>query len=279
MERAASSQRFRNSGFYALMVIGGIIFLVPFIWLLLSSVKLDSELRTYPIQILPKRPIWENFSQAITVIPYFTYMGHSLFLATSHTIITVFTSAMVGYGFARHRAPGRDFLFILVVATVIVPRVILIIPQYIMYSRIGLINTYWPWILWGLAGSPFHIFLFRQFFMTFPKALEEAAILDGCSRFRIFWQIFLPNAKPVIIVTSIFAFTWVWGDFFSQALFLTDSKATLAMKMASAYLDPKGNPLYSLTMAGLVLYTLPLIIIFFVGQKHIVEGVVTSGVK
>ena len=164
-------------------------------------------------------------------------------------------------------------------ATVIIPRIILIIPQYIMYSRVGLLNTYWPWVLWGLSGSAYHIFLFRQFFMTFPKALEEAAVLDGCGRFRIFWQIFLPNAKPVIIVTSIFAFTWVWGDFFSQALFLNESRATLAMKLASAYTDPKGFPIYSLTMAGLVLYTLPLIVIFFVGQKHIVEGIVTTGVK
>jgi len=212
-------------------------------------------------------------------VPFFVYAGRSRLLASLYTILVVISSAFAGFGFARHRAPGRNALFILVVAMVMVPQIVIIIPQFMLYSRLGLVGTYWPWVLWGIAGSPFHIFLFRQFFAGFPKELEDAAEIDGCSRLRVFGQIFLPNAGPVLAASAIFAFQWVWGDFFLQTIFLTESHATLAMKLASAYADPHGNPLYTQTLAAVVIYVLPLIVVFFVAQKSIVRGVVTTGLK
>ena len=259
--------------------IGAFVFILPIIWLVLGSFKVDAELRSFPVQIFPGAFRWSNYVEAFTAIPYLTYMVRSFLLALTYAVLTVFSSAFVGFGFARHNVPGRNQLFLVVVAMMIVPQIVTIIPQYILYSRYGIINTYWPWILWGLSAAPFHIFLFRQFFMSFPKELEEAAELDGCNRFQVFRRIFLPNARAPMIVTFIFAFSWVWGDFFTQSLFLSSENATLAMRLASAYTNPQGYPIYSLTMAGAVMYSLPLILIFFMAQKYFVEGIVTTGIK
>jgi multiple sugar transport system permease protein len=265
--------------FYLVLLLVAAAFMLPIVWLILGSLKLNAEFRAYPIAILPRTPIWGNYYDALTLVPFFVYAGRSLWLASLYTILVVISSAFAGFGFARHRAPGRGLLFILVVAMVMVPQIVTIIPQFMLYSRLGLVGTYWPWVLWGVSGSPFHIFLFRQFFAGFPKELEDAAELDGCGRLRVFCQIFLPNAGPVLAASAIFAFQWVWGDFFLQSIFLGESHATLAMKLASSYVDPHGNPLYTQTLAAVVIYALPLIVVFFLAQKQIMRGVVTTGLK
>jgi multiple sugar transport system permease protein len=277
---ATRRRHFRTYGrlYLGLVVLAG-LFLVPVLWLLLGSLKTNVEFGAYPIQILPQTPILRNYYDALTVIPFFTYMGRSVALAGSYTVLTVISSALAGFGFARHRAPGRNGLFLLIVAMIMVPGIITIIPQFILYSRLGIIGTYWPWILWGLGGSPFHIFLFRQFFAAFPKEIEDAAEIDGCNRLRVFWQIFMPNAGPVIAASAIFAFQWVWGDYLLQTIFLSERYATLAMRLATAYTDPQGRPLYTQTFAAIVIYILPLIIVFFFAQKHIIRGVASSGLR
>ena len=264
---------------YAVLLAVAILYAIPVLWLLLGSLKLNGEFGAYPVRILPRTPIWSNYYEAVTIAPFFVYAGRSFLLASIYTVLTVITSALCGFGFARHRAPGRNKLFILVVAMIMVPGIVTIIPQFILYSRLRLVGTYWPWVLWGLSGSPFHIFLFRQFFAGFPRELEDAAEVDGAGRFRVFWQIFMPNAGPVIAAAAIFAFQWVWGDFFLQSLFLSERNATLAMKLVSAYRDPRGNPLYTQTMAAVVLFVAPLVVLFFVAQKSIIRGVVTTGLK
>src|SRR5262245_48912240 len=282
-QRATTAGRLRRHAgtalYYTVLVVATAAFMIPLVWLVLGSLKLNAEFRAYPIVILPRQPIWGNYYDALTVVPFFVYAGRSLWLASIYTILVVISSSFAGFGFARHRAPGRTALFILVVAMVMVPQIVTIIPQFMLYSRLGLVGTYWPWVLWGIAGSPFHIFLFRQFFAGFPKELEDAAEIDGCSRLRIFGQIFLPNAGPVLAASAIFAFQWVWGDFFLQSIFLGESHATLAMKLASSYVDPHGNPLYTQTLAAVVIYVLPLMVVFFLAQKQIVRGVVTTGLK
>ena len=273
------SAKFYHLALFSAVLVGALIFVLPIAWLVLSSFKVDTEMRSYPVQIFPAVFRWQNYVEALTAIPYLTYMLRSFLLALTYAVLAVYSSAFVGFGFARHKAPGRDILFLVVVSMMIVPQIVTIIPQYILYSRYGIINTYWPWILWGLTSAPFHVFLFRQFFLGFPKELEEAAEIDGCNRLQIFWRIFLPNARAPMIVTTIFAFNWVWGDFFTQSLFLSADKSTLAMRLATAYTNPQGYPIFSLTMAGVVLYSLPLIIIFFLAQRYFVEGIVTTGIK
>jgi len=186
---------------------------------------------------------------------------------------------MAGFAFSRFRVPGRDRLFMIVIALLIVPSIVTIIPQFIVFARLHLTNTYWPWILWGLTASPFHIFLFRQFFASFPKELEDAAEVDGCGPFRVFWQIFLPNAKPALATSFIFNFGGVWGDYFNPLIFLSEAQTTLAVKLSTAYADPVGNRLTTITLAASVVYVVPLVILFFLGQKHILKGAVLSGLK
>jgi ABC-type glycerol-3-phosphate transport system permease component len=186
---------------------------------------------------------------------------------------------MAGFAFARFNVPGNRKLFMVIIAMLIIPGIVMTIPQFVIFSRFGLTNTYWPWILWGLTASPYQIFMFRQFFLSFPRELEDAAEADGCGPFRIFAQIFLPNAKPVLATSFIFNFSWVWGDYFHPLIYLSDENTTLAVKLAGSYVDPKGHALYTITLAASVIYTLPLIIMFFLGQKYILKGVVTSGLK
>jgi ABC-type glycerol-3-phosphate transport system permease component len=257
------------------------VFIFPLVWLIISSLKTETSLMAWPIQWLPDTPRWENYVQVLIYPAYKFLRGaqNSLVLALMFSIPNVFSSAMVGYAFARLNAPGRKRLLGLLMAMLIMPHSILVLPQFVLYSRVGLVNNYLLWMLWGLAGSPFQIVLFRQFFTSFPVELEDAAAIDGASPFTTFVRIFLPNAKAVFAVTFLFAFGWVWGDWFNQTLYLTDSKATLAMKLATAFVDPMNQPIVTLTFAGIVLYTIPLVLVYLLMQRQIVQGIVTTGLK
>lgn len=254
-------------------------FVAPIVWLLLTSLKTMSEYARYPITILPEVVQWRNYYTAIIEFPFMRYALNSLVIALPSTLLTVLSSALAGFGFARHNARFKNMLFVLVLSMLMVPRMVTVIPTFVFFSKLGLTNTYWPWILWGVAGSPFHIFLFRQFFSAIPKDLEDAAEVDGCSRLRIFWQIFLPLSGPVLATSAIFHFQWVWGDWFTPNIFLTQDRTTLSVLLSTAYKDPHGNALDTVTMAAIVVYLLPMLLIFFFAQKYIVQGIVTSGIK
>jgi multiple sugar transport system permease protein len=262
------------------LVVVTLLFSLPVIWMILTSLKQESEYTAYPIVILPQNPQFVNYQLAVTLFPYVTYFMHSVILSGSFTMLTVLTSAAAGFGFSRHRGvPGRDALFAIVLSTMMLPGLVTLVPQYMVFAKLGLLDSYWPWILWGLSASPFHIFLFRQFFSSIPRELEDAAEVDGCSKFRVFWQIFLPNSLPAVAASAIFAFTWVWGDWLYPELFLSDSITTLAVKLATSYVNPQGIPLTTVTMAGVIIYVIPMMVIFFVAQKYIIQGVVTTGLK
>ena len=261
---------------YGPVVLAAAVFALPIFWLLVTSLKRQSE---YASSLLPLALEWANYALAVELANFVHFATNSLILSTTYAVLAVFVSALVGYGFARHRAPGHSKLFVLVIATWMVPNLVLFVPQFVLFARLGLTDTYWPWILWGLSGSPFAIFLFRQFFATFPRELDDAAEVDGAGPLRIFLQIYLPNAGPAIAASAIFMFLWVWGDWLYPALLLRQDNATLAVRMANAYVDPHGNPLQTVTMAGVVLYVLPLIVFFAFAQRYIVRGIVTTGIK
>ncbi len=265
---------------YGVLFITTAFLLVPVLWLVLGAFKNDIELSRYPITLLPDSWDLQNYVDAMTLIDFPQFFGNSLAVAMINATLTVLTSSLVGYAFARMRAPGRGMLFGLVVALLMVPNVVFIIPQYIIFSRMELLGTWWPWAIWGITGSAFHIFLFRQFFSSFPKDLEDAAEVDGAGPLRIYWQLFMPNALPAAAVSFILSFAWTWGDWFTPALYLGDGEnTTLAVKLASAYVDPMSNPLTSVTLAASILYGAPLVVVFFFGQRYIMEGVVTTGLK
>jgi multiple sugar transport system permease protein len=274
-----SRSRLADQLWFSVAAIVAVLLIAPILWLLLSSLKADSEFMRYPIELLPSNPQFHNYVEAVTRVPFFRYALNSTLITLVYSTLTVITSALAGFAFARLEAPGRSRLFGVVVALLMVPQIVYIIPQFVLFSRLGLPNTIWPWVLWGLAASPFHIFLFRQFFLSFPKELEDAAEVDGCSLLRMFWQIFLPNARAVLAVSFILNFIQVWDDWFTQLIFLNGDNVTLAVALAKAYVDDNGYPLITVSVAASVLYTIPLVIIFALAQKHIMEGYITTGIR
>lgn len=261
------------------LIVAALVFMAPVIWALITSIKTQAEYSSYPIVWWPPDPQWRNYPVAILDYPFLKYAKNTLYLSISSTILTVLSSSLAGFGFARQNSPLKNLMFVLVLSMLMVPRMVTIVPTFMLFSRLHLTNTYWPWILWGASGSSYHIFLFRQFFSAIPKDLEDAAEVDGCGRFRIYWQIFLPNSGPVIATAAIFHFQWVWGDWFTPNIFLTEDLTTLGVKLARSYVDPHGYALIPLTLAAIFVYMLPMVIVFFLAQKYIIKGVVTSGLK
>lgn len=273
--------RMLRKGFlYTSLLLAAGLILLPLGWIVLTSLKRPSEYLVYPITILPKEPQWQNYVIAVTAFSFPRFLANSIFLAGATGIIHIVVNSMCGFAFARiTNVPGSRQLFSLAIALLVMPGVIFTIPQFILYARLGLTNSYWPWFLGALGGSAYHIFLFRQFFYSIPSELEDAAEVDGCSYFRMFWQIFLPNTKPALAVSYIFHFGWVWGDVIGPLLYLREDQMTLAVKLMTAYVDPQGNPLVPVQLAASVFYMAPLIIMFFLAQRYILRGIVTSGLK
>jgi multiple sugar transport system permease protein len=270
---------------WILLIVLAVIFFLPFLWLLDTALKSQSELSAYPIQFLPSDAQWGDFHDATSLpqMDYSAYAQHSFIVAALATIPTIFISAVVGFAFARLKGRGKNALFALVLATMMIPAFVYVIPTYLMFSHIpGLIGSYYPWLMWGLAGNSMFIFLYRQFFRGIPLELEDAAIVDGCGLFRIFAQIFLPLSKPVIATVAILSFQAQWGDFFTQAIFLNGDNYTLAAQIPIGYLQPGstgGLPEFNLMAAGNLVFIVPVVLVFFVGQRYFVQGIVTSGLK
>jgi multiple sugar transport system permease protein len=211
--------------------------------------------------------------------PFGMALFNSLVIAISFTVLSTVSAALAGYAFARRRVWWKNVLFLFVLSTLMVPWVVTMIPQYVLFYRLHLVNTPWPWVLWGIQGTPLQIFLFRQFYATFPRELEDAAAIDGSSRLRIFWDIFVPNSKPVIAIASVWAFILVWGDFLTQDLFfLVDRNGTLLTRITGLIaIDTDGGALSTLPLA---LYALPPVIFFVLVQRYIAQTVLTtSGIK
>jgi len=208
--------------------------------------------------------------------PFGVALFNSLVIALSFTALSTASAALAGFAFARHRVWWKNVVFLFVLSTLMVPWIVTMIPQYVLFYRLHLVNTPWPWVLWGIQGTPLQIFLFRQFYATFPRELEDAAAIDGSGRLRIFWDIFVPNSKPVIAIASVWAFILVWSDYLTQDLFyLLDRNGTLLTRITNLFAF--GGSVSDLPLA---LYALPPVIFFVVVQRYITQTVITTtGVK
>jgi multiple sugar transport system permease protein len=266
-------------GIYALLLLLVVVFVAPIAWGVLGSLRepnggLLGSAIPHPLH-------WDNYRQAWSgILPFAHYLKNTVVLSIIYTVPVVLTSAMAGYGFARHRARGRNVLFMCVLATTLVPFVITFIPQFVIFAHVHMVNTYWPWFLWGLGAVPFLIFLFRQFYANFPSELHDAAAIDGCGSLRIFFRIYLPNSAGVLAAGTIVMFTWIWGDYIFPALLLYDNQTTLGPKILSGYTSPTGSFVYiPITLAGAMLFALPVVLLFFALQKKLTRGIVTTGLK
>lgn len=251
----------------------------PMYWVLATAFKSPEQLYSGIAVLWPLPSHIENFVEALTRIPFLPYMLNSLFLATVNGVLTTLSSALVGYGFARLRGPGKGILFGVLIAMMMMPGIVTLIPTYLLFSQVGLVGNYWPWVIWGLVGSPYLIFLYRQFFAGLPKELEEAAILDGCGQFRIFTKIFLPISKPIVVTAFVMSFLAVWGDFIAPNLLLDQSNTTLAVALSSGYVNERGFPLNNLIAAGSILYVIPVVLVFFFVQQRYTQSFSSAGIK
>lgn len=262
---------------FTVLVIVALLMVAPFVILLISALTPADQVGAD--RWLPTYLRWANIVDATRYIPFWSLTRNSLVLSSMFALLTTFSSALAGYGFARLRGPGKNLLFGFLIMTMMVPPIVTLIPSYLLFSRFGLVGTYWPWVLWGAAGTPYTIFLYRQFFSVFPAELEEAAILDGAGRIRIFAQIFLPLSRPMLVTAFVLAFNAVWGDFIGPNLFLNSSNTTLAVAITSGYVNNSGFPVYNLLAGGAFLYVVPVLLLFLFAQRSYVRGFANSGLK
>lgn len=269
----------RTTIVFSVACVGAIIFVLPFIWMFLSAIKTEATLFTTPPQWLPSVVVWENFIKSFTVLPFSIYYRNTIIITASTMIGDVFTAALVAYGFARFRFKGKNFLFILVLSTIMLPPQVTIIPRFILFRWFHWIDTFIPLILPAyLGGSALYIFLLRQFFITIPREIDDAAKIDGLGYFQIFTRIILPLSKSSLAIIAIFSFLYNWNDFWQPLIFLnSEQNYTIALGLYS--LQGHFFSTISLLMAAAVISMLPCLILFFVAQKYFIQGVVVTGVK
>jgi ABC-type glycerol-3-phosphate transport system permease component len=207
------------------------------------------------------------------------HLYNSILLAVFYTLPCILGSCFAGYGFSRFRIRESRIFFFVMMATMMIPFMVTVIPFYLLVGRYGLANKRYLWILWGLQGTPFLIFLFRQYFSTIPYSFEESARLDGAGRFQIFFRIMFPLVQTGVIIAAIYSFQWAWANYLRPAIFLSSDKANLAVKLAQGYQDPQGNIYYNVAMAGISLYSMPIVALFFVLQKWFMSGLLGGGLK
>ncbi len=263
--------------FFLLILVA--VFFTPLISMLVTSLKTRSELYIYPPVVFPDKAQWENYRTAWTMINYPKYLVNSIILALFYTVPCIMGSALAGYGFARFNVKSNRVLFPIMLSTMMIPYMVTVIPLYLMLMKTGLVDKMYFWILWGIPGTPFLIFLFKQYFSTIPLSFEESAMLDGAGRFQIYFRIMFPLVQTAVVIAAIFAFQWVWSDFLLPVLLLRGEKVNLAVKLATGYSDIKENVLYNIGMAGILYYTLPIAILFFALQKKFIAGLTAGGLK
>jgi len=271
-------QRLSHALTYALLIVGAAGFLLPLFWAISASLKPDYQVLAVPPQWIPDPFVWRNYSDALTYVPFGRYMLNTLWVALWATLGSLLSCTIVAYGFARLNAPGKNFFFILMLSSMMLVEPVRIIPLYIEFNALGWTNSYLPLIIPAFFGSPFYIFLLRQFFMNIPKQLEEAALLDGANRWQILTRIILPITKPALAAIAIFQFQGVWNDFLQPLIFLGDqSKFTvsLGLNFFSAGYDTE----WSLLMAAAIVSLLPMLVLFFFAQKQFIQGISMGGIK
>ena len=262
-----------------ILILLVVVFFLPLVSMVVTSLKTRGELYRVPVVVFPEKPQWDNYIQAWTMIRYQRFLVNSVILSLFYTLPCIMGSSFTGYGFSRFRVKGKNAVFMVMLSTMMIPYMVTMVPLFLLISKIGLIDKRYLWILFGIQGTPFLIFLFRQYFSTIPFSFEESARIDGANRFQIFFRIMFPLVQTAVIVAAIFAVQWSWSNYLLPVLFLRGEKVTLAVKLVIGYTDQKQNILHNIGMAGIVYYTLPIVVLFFGLQKRFMSGLLAGGLK
>ena len=265
---------------HGVLITVTIIFLLPFYWMLISAFKENTMVFSIPIKWFPDPIRWQNFVEALDYpgFPFLKFLWNSTYYAGMVTVGTVLSCSLTGYALARLRFPGRNFLFSLTVASLMIPGIVTFIPVFLFFKELNWLGSYKPLIVPAFFGNAFFIFMMRQFFRSMPEELADAARVDGASELMIFWRIMLPLVQPALIVMAVFTFLWTWHDFFGPLIYLSDQNE-YPLSLGLFAFRSRRTTEWGLMMAGATLTTFPLVILFFIAQRYFLEGIKLTGLK
>jgi multiple sugar transport system permease protein len=267
---------------YALLALGAAVILVPLYWMVSTSLKAETKLFVLPPQVIPDPIVWRNYIDVWTIQPFTGYFINTIFITMLAMSGEILSCALVAYGFARFRFPGRDALFVLLLGTMMLPGIITMIPSFLIWRSLGRIDTFSPLTVGALfAWGPSYIFLLRQFFLTIPREIEEAAIIDGANVIDVFWKVMLPLVKPALLAIAVLSFNGNWNNFMNPLIYLnTPGKYPVILGLyAFAGSLSKEAPKWHYMMAMTVIMSLPILLLYFRAQKYFIEGLTVGGVK
>lgn len=266
-------------GVYLLLLSGSVVMLIPLAWLVRSSVMGLSQIFIFPPEWIPDPWRWDNYPKALTTIPFARYFGNTLLILAPTVIGTLITASLAAFGFSRLQWPGRDWVFGVLLSALMLPYAVTLIPTFLLWARIGLINTYWPLVLpdW-FGGTIFYVFLLRQFFLTLPRELDEAAIIDGANPLQVLRHVVVPLSRPALITVGIFSALFEWNDFLGPLIYLNDSRQfTLALGLAE--FTGLYTSQWHLLMAAATVVIAPVLALFLFAQRYFIEGITLTGIK
>ena len=277
--KAHGSQRIIQSlTKHTTLVLLGILFATPFVWLVSTSLKPASQIFVVPPQWIPRPLMWSNYPEALTYIPFFRYMGNTFYIAIFNVVALTISSSFIAYGFARIPWPGRGIVFGILLSTLMIPYAVTLIPTFLVFRSLGWVGSYWPLTIPSLFGDAFSIFLLRQFYMTIPQELSEAARIDGASEYAIYGRIILQLSKPALATVALFTFMYHWNDLLGPLIYLSDKDTyTLALGM-NGFFSRSGTQ-WAMLMAASTVMILPIIILFFFAQRTFIQGIALTGIK
>ena len=263
---------------HLILLAGMIVMFIPLAWTLSTSLKTPGEVYLFPPTWIPNEIRWDNYLKAVTAIPFFRYFWNTSFITFMSIIGKTISITLVAFSFARLRWWGRDFVFLLMLSTMMLPPHITLIPQFIIFKWWGWIDTFLPLIVPTFFGGPWLTFLVRQYMMTLPRELDDAARIDGCSSFGVYWRIIMPLAKPAILIIVIFIFNGTWNEFLLPLIYL-QSPENFTLALGLGMFQGEASTSWNLLMAASLLTMLPVIILFFISQRYFIQGIVFTGVK
>jgi multiple sugar transport system permease protein len=266
------------TGLYIILAFLAAIFVVPFLWLISNSLKDPTEIFRSPIVWIPAVPKWDNFYRATHDIPFFLYLKNTMTIIVGSLVGSLISNSLVAYGFAKIKWKGRNSLFVILLITMMMPFQVIMIPQFLLFHKLGWIGTFLPLIVPTFFGNAFFVFLLRQFYIGIPNTISQSARVDGANEFVIFSRIILPLCKPALATIAIFTFMNSWNDFLGPLIFLSDDKKyTLAIGIQQ--IMSVNDPRWNILMAAGVLMTVPVLILFFLLQKYFIQGIAFTGIK
>jgi ABC-type glycerol-3-phosphate transport system permease component len=263
---------------HTFLIIGGLIMVIPFIWMLTTSFKAPGKTFVYPPEWIPQPFVWENYVEMWTALPFNQFFFNSIKIAALSTIGQLATCSMAAFPFSILRFKGREILFLLLIATLMIQHQVTLIPSFILFSKIGWVGTHLPLWVPAFWGGAFGTFLLRQFYLTIPLDLAESARIDGANIFQIFTHIYLPLSKPAMATLGIFTFMWTWNNLLDPLIYVSELKQ-LTLTVGLSFFQNQYGGKWTLMMAGAVVSILPILLVFFFAQKYFIQGIAMSGIK